>query len=154
MAKNTDKTEFERIQSIKRAQAERGLFDFAPEYKALCLSKQGWEPGAALAALAPYAQEYPVARDECDIAVKSRPYRESQLKSVEPETAGGDGGPSIVAQIAPWATKQPISATTLRCAVDALVTRGWTLTPPAEQKQDAEDRCLVSWMETALKRAE
>src|SRR5215813_13127344 len=125
MAKNTDKTEFERIKEIKRVQAERGVFDFSLEYKELCLSDEGWEPGAALAALAPYAQDYPIARDECDVAAKQRPYRESQLKSVEPETAGGDGSPSMVIQIAPWATKQPIDPITLRCAVNALVERGW-----------------------------
>jgi hypothetical protein len=101
--------------------------------------------------LAAYPKDQ-VAKSLLFIAKEHLSFWASTLRATD-ETTAGSNGPTII-QIAPWATGKPIDATTLRCAVDALVERGWTLTPPSEQEQDAEDRCLVSWMETALKREE
>jgi hypothetical protein len=75
------------------------MFDAYPEFRKLCLSKSGYTPAGALASLAAYASNSPVARDLMVEAQKQRPFWESSMKATDPNAgAGAEGGITVVIQ--------------------------------------------------------
>lgn len=88
---------------IKRTQAAAGQFDFALEFRELCLSEQGYSPSGCLACLAIYANSVPAACDMILIAERERPFWESSMRAVDP-TEAERTGTRLVVNVEPWAT--------------------------------------------------